>query len=203
MNSNDFFSSVFLTDSKLKPPMDYVTYGCLRGYLRQKLEGCGKTIPELAQACGYKLEKFKRHLVLWLKAERPIPKSFLDAIGLEPEMVYKVLEIDLDLYEQAVKKVCLPSTFSAKLMPAIWQSVRLPEGMDEAEAERHVADFAKREKRECLINFEGLRETWIEPDGSIYRRFRRPSLEFKKRMLYFTLSSRQPGTSRLVRKGFP
>ncbi|MBI5805805.1 hypothetical protein HZA73_07145 [candidate division TA06 bacterium] len=199
-NSQQFFSSVFLAGQQPEPSQDYQPYFHIRGYLRQKYRQSGKTVPELAQACGYrKLEKFKRHMEAWLKATRPVPGKFLGAIGVEPEMLMKVQVLDFDSWEEAVKSVGAPLSFSARYMPAVWQSVPLPENLNEAQAVSYVKDFARLRNRQCLINYSGLRVTWIDPDGSSCRHYNWPAIEYKNRLVYFKLGSAQPGTTRLAR----
>ena len=199
-SGQQFFNSVFLAGQRKDPPPDCQPYFHIRGYLRQKYQQSGKTIPELAEASGYrKLDKFKRHLDAWLKAQRPVPGKFLGAIGVDPEMLCKVQVLDFDSWEEAVKSVGVPHSFSARLMPAVWQSVPLPENLTEAQAVSYVKEYSRLRNRQCLINFAGLRVTWIDPDGSSCRHYSWPAIEYKNRMIYFTLSSRQPGTTRLAR----
>ena len=199
-NAQQFFSSVFLAGQKVEQPQDYQPYFHIRGYLCQKYRESGHTVPELAQACGYrKLEKFKRHLEAWLKAERPVPGKFLGAIGIEPEMLLKVQVLDFDQWEEAVKSVSVPQSFSARLMPAVWQSVPLPENLTEAQAVAYVKEFARLRNLQCLINYAGLRTAWIWPDGTVSRRFNWPSIEYKNRLVYFKLGTTQPGATRLAR----
>jgi hypothetical protein len=198
-NAHQFFNSVFLAGQQAQQPLEYQPYFHIKGYLRQKYQQSGKTIPELAEALGYrKLEKFKRHLEAWLKVERPIPWKFLDAIGAGPDMLCKVRVLDFDSWEEAVKKVGVPLSFTARLMPAVYQSVPMPENLDETEAVSYVKEYSRLKNRQCLINFSGLRTTWIRPDGSVTHSYNCPAIDYKNRMVYFKLSSRQPGTTRLA-----
>ncbi len=195
-NAQQFFSSVFLAGQKVEQHHDYQPYFHIRGYLRHKYQQSGKTVSELAQACGYrKLEKFKRHLEAWLKAEKPVPGKFLGAIGVEPEMLCKVQVLDFDSWEEAVKSVRVPQCFSARLMPAVWQSVPLPENLTEAQTVTYVKDYALLRSHQCLINYSGLRVTWVWPDGTVSRRYSWPSIEYKNRLVYFKLGSAQPDTT--------
>lgn len=204
-NAQQFFASVFLAGQQAQQPQDYQPYFHIKGYLRQKCRQSGKTIPELAQACGYrKLDKFKRHLEAWLRVARPVPGKFLGAIGIEPKMLCKVQVLDFDSWEEAVKSVRVPQSFSARLMPAVWQSVSLPENLSETQAVDYVKEYARLRNRQCLINYAGLRATWIWPDGYHSHYYYWPNIEYRNRLVYFKLGAAQPdttqpGTTRLAR----
>ena len=202
INSQQFFHSVFQAGQREDPPPGYQPYFHIRGYLRQKYRQSGLAVPELAEACGYKkMDKFKRHLEAWLKAERPVPGKFLGAIGIEPEMLCKVQVLDFDQWEEAVRIVTVPERFSVRLMPAVWQSVALPENLSEAQAISYVKEYSRLKNRQCRINYAGLRTVWIWSDGHLSNYYNWPNIEYRNRLVYFTTEATRPGTTRLAGQG--
>lgn len=201
-NSRQFFNSVFLAGRKKDSPKDYQPYFHIRSYLRQKYRQSGLAAPELAEACGYKkMDKFKRHQEAWLKVERPVPEKFLEAVGIDPEMLAKVQGLDLDQWEEAVGKATVPESFSARLMPAVWQSVPLPENLSEAQAISYVKEYSRLINRQCRVNYAGLRTAWIWPDGHLSNYYNRPNIEYRNRLVYFTTEATRPGTTGLAGRG--
>ena len=188
---------VFLTRQQEESPGEYQPYPHVRDYLRQQFEECGKTVPELARACGYrKLDKFRRRIGPWLQAKKPVPRAFLDAIGAYPETVCQKMLLDFEDFQAAAKIARLPKTFSVRTLAQGWEILVLPEGLSQTRAVSLVREHARFKNRQCLISLQGLREIWIDPDGTVYDCFLWPSLKFREGKLYFHQVSARAGLAK-------
>jgi len=114
---------------------DYVRFYQTKVYLYQK---SGKLIyyknnlPEirkLAEKAGYKdLNSFLKHREEWHELKRKIPLSYLEALGVDLKVVQFTVELDVEEYEQAIQLPLYPRCGIARLIPAAYCSISLPEG---------------------------------------------------------------------------
>ncbi len=130
-------------------------------------------------SCGYlfrRPEKFSAHRRQWDRLDRPIPRAYLTAIGVDVEVMRFAAELDAEEYEEMLLNPLYPRYATMRIVPGIFSLLDLPEGINESEAVELMIDFARRRGRKCCIGFRDIKTIWIEPDGEVSYTFYRPIL---------------------------
>lgn len=134
-------------------------------------------------SCGYlfrRPEKFSAHRRQWDRLDRPIPRAYLDAIGVDVKVMQFTAQLDAEEYEEVLQHPLYPRYATIRVVPGIFSLLDLPQGIDESEAVRLMIDFARRRGRRCCIGFRDIKSIWIEPDGETSYTFYRPYLRVTK-----------------------
>ncbi|MFA5032872.1 MAG: hypothetical protein WC614_07625 [bacterium] len=188
-----------LSNPPINTIKDYQYGRNIRAYLKQKLETCGKDDTELMLATGYaNLRKFEFHRAQWHYLKRQIPISYLEAIGVDMEILKYVVELDNENYQKAIKLPRFPACYIRRLMAAFYQTVELPDCTSEKDA---IELIQKTEgSHRCCINYPGLLGLYIEPDGKVDEIHYVPSMEIiNKHFVKFRSDGSSVGTMRLGR----
>jgi hypothetical protein len=117
-----------------------------RDYLRELDHRCALSAHELAEQCGYTdVTKFQRRRQDWRQG-RPsgkglIPVAYLEAIGVDPCELLRLIQSDYAEYEVALLRLEVPKNFSVLLQPGFGYMPSLPEGLSMDEAFQHVQRF--------------------------------------------------------------
>ena len=92
-----------------------------RAYLTHCASRTTHSIHTLADACGYtNIPKFQRRRDAWLRGEGVIPHAFLDAMGVDRDMLEQCVALDLQEYEAALQDLPWPKQVIFKLIPAVY-----------------------------------------------------------------------------------
>ena len=132
----------------------------------------------LVTATGYAdLEKFRRHQDAWHALERPIPRRYLAAIGVDVEILRGALERD-QINFQIVK--AMPRTTIAYVIryaPTVYRMRFFNEPIPEEEAMRRVKAVAAELGFSCRIDYYQIMTVYVEPDGNISQRYYQPVIK--------------------------
>ncbi|HUZ17835.1 MAG TPA: hypothetical protein VMV68_05575 [Spirochaetia bacterium] len=168
----------------------YVRFYHTRAYLEQKSRCIPYSIAlhheeilSLMVKCGYRNrrpERFNAHRRQWDQLERPIPRSYLAAIGADVEIMQFTAELDAEEYDSVLEVPLSPRFATVRLMPAVYTRLELPEGIEETDAVSFVSELAQHQGRRCCIGFRDIKTIWIEANGEITYSFHRPQLRVTK-----------------------
>ena len=164
---------------QLEKLSDYERFFHTKAYIKGKSDSF-KNEKELMRECGYaNLNKFRIHRKAWDNLERPIPRKYLQGIGVSLETLQLTVELDGEEYEKALGLPYSPKRAVIRVMPAVFSTVELPKGIDEEEAISVLERMSRKTGKYCFINFGSLKTVFAEPDGIVFARFYRPTIEIK------------------------
>jgi len=122
----------------------------------------------LMDKCGYaKRQKFVMHRGEWNSLGRKIPKSYLDAIGVDIHTLSFTLELDREEFDKVLNTPFSPEYATIRILPGIYQSIPLPEGITEEEAIEVMQLYVKEKNLRCFINLPEIKSIRFEPDGHV------------------------------------
>lgn len=185
------------------PPINKIEnyeYGrCIKAYLRQKLNSCGKSNKELMEASGYTNPgKFQFHQAGWHGLCRNIPMKYLEAIDVDLEVLQYVVELDNENFQKAIKLPRFPTSYIRRLMPAMYQNEDFKPGTLERDAIELLKEFAQNDKHSYCINYPGLLTITIWPPDKVIISHRIPTLNIvNKHWISFGSDGSAIGTTRL------
>ena len=128
------------------PEHNYIWGRHHRAYIAALNTACALSPSELAKRCGYTdVTKFQRRRRDW-RHGRPsgkglIPVAYLNAIGVDPCELLRLIQLDRVEYEVALQGLEVPGHFSVVLQPGFGFRQHLPEDLNMEEAFRHVQRF--------------------------------------------------------------
>lgn len=172
--------SSFLAENKYTAVEDFIPFRHTKLYLQQKFETLfmpieGETrkgkLKELAYALGYtdhSFPKFKKRIETWQKLEGKIPVKYFEAIGVQPEVLAYVKELDIEEFEYALSLPLYPKNFIVRLMAAVYLPIILPDGTTESKAIEIVREYQEEKKLRCCIKIQNLKTIYIEPQQGIH-----------------------------------
>lgn len=162
---------------------DYQRFFHTKSFIRCKSESF-KNEKELMRNCGYaSLNKFRIHREAWDSLERPIPKKYLQGIGVSLETIEFTVELDAEEYEKAIGLPFSPTRAVIRVMPTIFSKVELPEGINEEGATFLLKKMSRKIGKYCFINFGSVKTVFAEPDGFVFTKFYRPNVEITKDLI--------------------
>lgn len=179
---------------------DYQRFHHTKAYLAQRsaLFKGAKANRKLMAPCGYKrYEKFVRRRPEWDALARPVPLGYLSAIGAALDVLAATQEADMEEFHAALKLPLAPRYAIERMIPAVYQSIRLPEGISEADAVALVRSRSQRTEHEFCLNFPGLKAVFMKPDGSVSRLYFPPTFKINGEFLVPGGVNSDIGTSRL------
>jgi hypothetical protein len=68
-------------------------------------------------------------------------------------------------------------------MPTIYSTVQLPESIDEEEAISVLKEMSRKKGKYCFINLGSVKTVFAEPDGFVFTRFYRPTVEIQRDLI--------------------
>lgn len=171
---------------KVSPPAnqveDYRFGKHIMAYLDQKVEPWGKVGAVLFKdqreavkdrrkalmlASGYaNPNKFKAHQIDWHELSRPVPKKYLDAIGIDRKTLELMVELDHEEFERALALPRYPKGITIRLMPAVYSYRELPPGTTEAEALEAMRKTVMSTGLRSCINYPELLTIYVEKEGN-------------------------------------
>ena len=136
---------------------------------------------------GYrKRQKFLGHRDDWHAAERPIPLSYLDALGVDRAILETALRFDQKELDARLDELPLPAKFGVRYLPAVYGSMPLPDEIGEDDAIDLVKAYAMETGLRCFIAFPGgVKTIFVEPTGSHRCVVWRPSMRVANGKLDF------------------
>ena len=93
------------------------------------------------------------------------------------------VELDQEEYEKALTLPCSPKKAIIRVLPAVFSTVQLPEGINEEEAISVLKKMSRKMRKYCLINFGSLKTVFAQPDGIVFTRFYRPIVEIRNDLI--------------------
>jgi transcriptional regulator with XRE-family HTH domain len=147
-------------------------------YFRDQRIHQGLSLSDLAQMVGYKNLSKGSNKIVRFEREGVITEELLarlaDALRIDLPTVENLIEQDrqerLREWEEWVSQP-VPMQLIAKIMPAVYSRVPLPDEITTPEqAEAFAVDYAKQNKRQvCLVVSRRL-SVWIDAEGEVYAR---------------------------------
>ena len=195
--------STFSARDKFNTPDDYIRFRNTSLYISQKHKkfiGNNEKarLKELCELIGYKnYAKFRRKLDKWTTLENPIPKKYFDAIGIAPNVLEFVVELDNQEYKNALLAPVSINNFVAKYMACIYMPQEIPSTTDELEAIQYVKKFQETTRILCWINIAGLKTISIKPDGTIFHSYVYPSIKIENGNYVFGKSNEDIGITKI------
>ncbi len=169
-----------------------------RGYLRWCAKRCSLSLPELAAACGWrKVEKFRRRRRQWHEGRGPVPRCYLETLGVDIGVLETCVELDLKEFEEILREPRFPDFFVARIMPATYLRVPLPAGTAEEEAIEAMLDHSESTGRSLRLHYLGLLTIAVEPGGAILRQTYPPELRVDRRSVSFGVHGDDGGVMRI------
>ena len=177
---------------------DYVYCRHVKDYLLSQHQKSGKDLKDIAAASGYtKIDKFKRHLEGWQNLASPIPKKYLQAINVDLDTLLSLLELDKVDYEVAIKIPRKTSVCTVRLLPGVYSTYSFGGMVSEEEAIELAKDYSKKIKSICIINFPGLFNIQIYPDGKVLKSYCHPSINITKEWVQFESDGSSIGSMKI------
>jgi hypothetical protein len=168
---------------RLEKLSDFQRFFHTRTYIKNKSDSF-KNEKELMRECGYaNLNKFRIHRKAWDNLERPIPRKYLQGIGVSLETLQFAVELDQEEFEKALSLPFSPTKAVIRVMPTIYSTVQLPESMGEEEAISALKEMSKKIGKYCFINFGSLKTVFAEPDGLMFTKYYRPTIEIRSDLI--------------------
>lgn len=184
---------------------DYDRFHNTKAYLKKKsgklvyFKDQTDEIMELAEKCGYKkFNKFIEHRKEWHRLIRKIPLSYLEQIGAKLDVIEFTVEVDQEEFEKALELPFYPEYATVRMMPSVYQSIKLPADLTEEEAIEYLKDYSSKEERICWIKLKDIKTIWVYPNGNVNTSYYKPDYEIENDYLTPTLSGRKIGKSFLV-----
>jgi len=135
-------------------------------------------IQKLMDLCGYsKKQKFILHRKEWDRLERKIPKKYLEGIGADINTFHFTLDLDREEFERISRLPFFPDYATVRIMPGIFQSLTLPQGITEEEAIEIIKIYAKEKNIRCFINLPDIKSIRFEPDGMVQTFYFPPDIQ--------------------------
>ncbi len=185
---------------------DYERFFNIRSYIRalsSKIKDNLKLTSELKslmERSGHSnFTKFKKLRVQYDNLQRSIPHKYLDAIGVELKEIKRLLVIDQENYDKALKFCLKPAYGIIRIMAAVYNNIKIPKGMIEKDAIKYLrakADTVSKRLR-CCINYPTLKTIWIEKDSELSYSYYRPEIQFSKKSITPTSDGTGIGTTSL------
>lgn len=172
----------FFVAREINSVEDYQRFFHVKAYLRQRSSAYPSPARdlELMVACGYrKAQKFARHRQEWDALGRPIPLTYLAAIGARLDVLAVAAEADLAEFEAALALPLRPRWGIERAMPSIYMNFALPSGTTEAQAIEIILDRSRRTQHECCVHVIGLKTVYANPTGEVSTIFYKPTLQIK------------------------
>jgi hypothetical protein len=127
--------------------------------------------------CGYSsLRKFRFHRKDWDNLERPVPRKYLQAIGVDINTLEFTVELDEEEYEKVLQFPFSPRKALLRVMPTVFTTVQLPDGVTEEEAVFLLKGLSRKTGKYGFINFENIKTTFAQPDGFVFTKYYKPLL---------------------------
>ena len=162
---------------------DYERFFHTKAYIKGKSDSFTNE-KELMRKCEYaSLNKFRIHRKAWVNLERPIPIKYLRAIGVSLDTLRFTVELDGEEYEQALSLPFSPRKAVIRVMPTIFSTVELPEGVNEEDAIFVLKKMSRKIGKYCFINFDNVKTVFAEPDGFVFAKFYPPMVEIRKDLI--------------------
>lgn len=137
---------------------------------------------DMMTALGFSnLEKFIRLKGDWDSLRRKIPLAYLDYIGADRKTLAFTLECDYEEYRATLEIPRYPKTAVVRLMAAVYNSVRIPEGFSEGQAMDYLFGIMEKRRVRCCINYPQLLSVFLEPGRKVNRVYYPPSLSFARK----------------------
>jgi hypothetical protein len=172
---------------------DYKRFFHTKAYIQSK-SNTFENSRELMQKCGYaSLRKFKFRRKLWDNLERPIPRKYLEAIGVRIETLQFTVELDDEEYERALELPFSPKKALLRNMPTMFTAFKLPEGVTEEEAIWLLKGLSRKTGKYGFINFENIKTTFAQPDGFVFTKYYKPLLRITGDMVIASADGRGVG----------
>jgi hypothetical protein len=173
----------FFSVREINEVKDYERFRHCKAYLKSKsAERSDEDV--LRVECGYSLtnsiNKFRFHRKEWNDLERRIPLDYLSAIGVDLDTLKFTAELDSEEFDRAIEIPVFPRIAGARLMAAIYSQLELLENTSEAAAIEIVKQFSREKGVHCFIPVKDLKTIYVEPDGSVFTDYYRPSLKITK-----------------------
>ena len=186
--------SIFSAKS-LNVPQGYTPYQNCIAYIQKKSSAipyCGKGQKkrlELMKKVGMKnYAKFYRRRFAWDILEIPTPRAYLEAIGVDIDVLLFTLELDNQLYIDVLNKEREVPYAGVRFGPCIYGNIKTP---DEYNKEKDAIDFYNSLMLNPNVDYTNL---WIHFPGIIRHSFTRgkgyvgttyyyPSLEINKSII--------------------
>ena len=161
---------------------NYVKFFHTISYIQKKSEEFDyrsqNEIRLLMKQCGYtKRHKFLIHREQWNKLERKIPKIYLESIGVDFRTLHFTLDLDREQYQKILQIPFSPEFATIHIMPGIYQSLPLPEGITEEDAIEVIQTYAQEKNIRCFINLPEIKSIRFEPDGMVVVLYYPPILQ--------------------------
>lgn len=213
-NENNKDITELFTPKKHNSVAEYEWLRHSRAYIQQKSAAIPDDIQhranreqllELMHSCGYRknLHKFREHRREWDTLRRPVPKVYLEALGVDLDILQFALELDQQENDAVQQLEFYPKRATERLMAAVYRTVEFPAGINETEA---VAILQQRQQQaqaegkrgfRCMIVYPGLRTVAVEPDGGVHVRVIRPTMRFTKAWVIYSADAGRIGTTRI------
>lgn len=147
-------------------------------YIAHCAQQCRLKPHELKTVCGYEnYNKFLRRREQWNKCLRPIPLTYLDAIGAEIELMADVMRVDQAEFDEAIRLPRFPECFAIKYIPGLYLQRKLPLNVSEEEAVLICREYlSNHQHQSCLIVWPGLTSIIIRHGKETVQVYYRPEL---------------------------
>lgn len=160
---------------------DYSRFHHSRSYFKQRsaLFPGPASNPALMRACGYrKAAKFARHRAEWDALQRNVPLSYLEAIGVDIDVLAFAAEVDMEEFRAALELPFYPTWGIERAIPGFYCQLRFPPGTSEAEAISMLLARAKKSGHEFCVK-SALKAVYASPDGSVETIYFKPRFHVK------------------------
>jgi hypothetical protein len=149
---------------------------------------------------GYaRYEKFIRRRAAWDALARPVPLAYLEAIGVDTDVMSVAGGADMEAYREALAIPRFPRWAIVRYMPAIYGRVWLPPGATEQEAVRFLLGYSSRTGWQCCLSYPDLKAIYIRPDGDVSITHFPPVLLIQGGFLTTGMDGRDIGACRIGR----
>ena len=140
---------------------------------------------KLAKKSGYtKFNKFVEHRKEWHEMKRKIPIKYLEAIGVKLNVLKFTIELDQKEFKEVLKIDFKPRYAAIKFHPMAYETYEFPPDTSEKKAIEIMQEYAKKEKRECIINYPGIKIIFIEQDASVHQIYFKPDININSEYVY-------------------
>jgi hypothetical protein len=195
--NNTVFLSIF--GKAASSTEEYSLYYHTKKYLKYLWNNKQLSEREVFKNMGYSnYSVFQRRVKQWLDFDKPIPRAFLSEINFDMLVFEMVIEADQKVYESKCDNLKLPKTFVVKLIPAVYQRVTMPDETDICSAFQYIADISKTMKRQCILNYQGIKTANFYPDGRMREFYYKPGFRMKKGFLSFYPDGTRTGTTSIA-----
>ena len=172
-----------ITILHLEKLSDYERFFHTKAYIKSKSESVTDD-RRLMRRSGYAcLRKFRFHRKAWDNLERPVPRKYLEAIGVDIETLKFTVELDTEEYQKALQLPLSPEIAQLRVMPTLFNTFRLPDGVTEEEAVVLLKRLSRKTGKYGFINHEKIKTTFAQPDGFVFTKFYKPLLRVANDMV--------------------